>query len=84
MASSATNPLTLPRFEAGCQGKEEHASEAAALAALKYYQTHGSLRTGDGLEPYRCEFGEHWHLGHGCANGHSAKKRQDAPGRFSG
>ena len=64
MAGASFNPVVLPQYEAGCQGKEEHATESAAFAALKYYQTQGTLRTGDGLEPYKCRFGDHWHLGH--------------------
>ncbi len=76
MAAAPGNPVPQSRFESSCEGKEQHASEPAARAALKFYQQRVSLRTGGGLHPYKCDFCPFWHLGHGT--------RQDAPGRFGG
>jgi hypothetical protein len=50
--------------EAGCLGKVPYPSEAGARAALKLYQQTGTMRTGDGVDAYRCRFCTGWHLGH--------------------
>jgi hypothetical protein len=55
----------LSKSESSCEGKERHSTEPAALAALKFYQERGTLRTGSGLEPYKCDFCPFRHLGHG-------------------
>lgn len=57
-----------------CEGKERHPTEAGARAALQFYQVEGTLRSCNGLVPYRCDFCLLWHLGHASA--------PDAPGRF--
>lgn len=49
----------LPRQERACTSKVPFATrvEARALA-------HGGRRANGALQPYRCPYGEHWHLGH--------------------
>ena len=64
MATLPAAVLSLPRYQASCEGKEAHPSEAGAWAALKFYQADRALRTGDGLEAYKCDFCPDWHLGH--------------------
>ena len=50
-----------------CDGKERHASEAGARAAMQFYQVEGTLRSCNGLVPYECNFCRFWHLGHASA-----------------
>lgn len=64
MAGSAPSYAAMQaRCEAFCDGKERHASESAAWAALGYYRQRGTLRSGAKLKPYQCDFCPHWHLG---------------------
>jgi hypothetical protein len=51
-------------FERGCEGKTAYPTEAAASAGLKFLQKERSLRTGDGMVVYRCQFCQEWHFGH--------------------
>lgn len=51
-------------FDNGCLGKEQHESEAAAVAAMKFRIRIHASRSGDGAHPYECEFCGKWHLGH--------------------
>lgn len=59
-----TNP-TL--YATSCEGKERHASESAARAAMHFYQVEGTLRSCSGLIPYQRNFCLFWHLGHRSA-----------------
>lgn len=42
------------RFASACAGKEEHVSEAAALASAAMGRS--------AMHAYLCDFGDHWHL----------------------
>ncbi|HEY4358258.1 MAG TPA: hypothetical protein VGN16_21105 [Acidobacteriaceae bacterium] len=55
---------SLPAFDHGCLGKEQHESEAAAIATQGFRVRQGVARSGDGAHPYECEFCGKWHIGH--------------------
>lgn len=60
------NPVCLEgsKFENGCLGKVQHETESAAMAAHDYWVRHGTARSGEGEQPYPCEFCGKWHIGH--------------------
>jgi hypothetical protein len=64
MATAPSTDLQPTLYQSSCEGKERHPSEAAARAALEFYQAEGALRTCSGLAPYHCHFCLDWHLGH--------------------
>ncbi len=71
-------------FERGCNGKENHPTESAALAALQTYQRLGRFRTGSGVEPYFCRACGDWHLGHvrvQAARPRSGPQRSEFPSK---
>lgn len=56
-----TRPVAVkPPFESSCQGKKQYLNKREAKAALRALKSYGAK----GVEPYRCAYGDHWHLGH--------------------
>lgn len=49
-----------PSFEQSCKDKRQYLNKRAAKAALRSLKTYGAK----GVETYRCDYGDHWHLGH--------------------
>ena len=54
-------PLQLNRSHQrpSCEGKRRYSQRAAQSAARR-----GTDATGHYIRAYRCEFGDHWHIGH--------------------
>lgn len=46
--------------ERACGRKRRHRTRAAAMTAVRSLTARGARR----LTPYRCPWGQHWHVGH--------------------
>lgn len=42
-----------------CTGKQQHTRETAYAHAYALWKSKGET-----VQPYRCRFGNHWHVGH--------------------
>lgn len=42
-----------------CEGKHHYRTQAEAVAAII-----GMHKQTDGMHSYKCQFGNHWHIGH--------------------
>jgi hypothetical protein len=42
-----------------CEGKRHYRTQAEAVAAII-----GMQKQTDGMHGYKCQFGNHWHIGH--------------------
>jgi hypothetical protein len=54
------------QFASGCEGKTDYAERADALRVIRLRDKEGRNRPRNGrgcLEPYRCRFCKHWHIG---------------------
>lgn len=52
------------RRATGCTGKVKYPTQRHAKKSLRWRNRHGG-KTDRGLQAYRCEFCDGWHLGHG-------------------
>jgi hypothetical protein len=48
-----------------CLGKRPYLSEAEAARTARDIKKRGKMAAFTGLEPYKCRWCDHWHLGHG-------------------
>lgn len=60
-----------------CWGKKKYPSKKLAKAAVEK----AWRREGEILHPYKCQFGNHWHIGH--ASGTQEIQREDGNGEVN-
>lgn len=67
MASPGTSFESLAdreRYEKACAGKDQYPSESSADFGVTDIRKNKNAKRRHALHSYKCEFGDHWHIGH--------------------